>query len=444
MQQFCHRVTGEEVLDGQLRLSWEWYLDQYLHRHIAEAWQPIIVPVVEGLSHDSLPTSSASKIRVYQVLNQISQFLGGAEDARCTLHSLEQDLRRRKLIKVCGNSASRELAIQFIFQVTGWLAAFWDPALDASTTTLSLAQRNEGLTTRRRITMHSPAITSTTIGISEAKHTLSLLLSRFGTVLPEPKVVVREAFRGGPEAGPDDLSATYLTLHNLQQDLKITLRWTNTLNQHLEFDQPNNILYIFRYPSICSLMAQKGHDTLFSRTYKEWIQEQERWTSGAEKLISPEARRVRRGIKIEDYFVEVLLSYDLIFGRCPKSRASAKALLSKSAEEWKSAGQYDPLLETLCTKGRDCAEVAQLLKELQAGKPRDSISVDEYPFLGERLAILHARSSRQAPHNWKRLWNDTRNLPAWMALWAVIVFGGGTLLLQTIQLILQGFQTWPR
>lgn len=433
-------MTSEEASARSIRLSWIWYLEQYLQGHIARAWQPIIVPVVEGLSRDSSPTSSASKIRVFQVIKQISQFLSSA-NTRCTLHSLEQDLRRQKLIKTY-NSASRELAIQFIFQVTGWLAAFWDPALDASTTTLSLAQRNEGLINRRRITMHSPAITSATIGISEATHSLSLLLSRFGTVLPEPKIVVREAFRGGPEAGPEDLSAAYLTLHNLQQDLKIELRWTNTLNQHLEFDQPNNILYVFRYPSICNLMARKWQGTLLSRTYCEWTKEQEKWTSGSE--ISPEARRVRRDIKIEDFLVEVLLSYDIIFGRCTKSRASAKALLATTADQWKQEGQYDPLLEILCTKGRDCTEVAELLKDLQAGKLRDSISVDEYPFLGERLATLHARSVRQAPHNWKRLWNDTRNLPAWMALWAVIVFGGGTLLLQTIQLILQGFQTWPR
>jgi hypothetical protein len=407
-------MTGETIPTGQIRPSWVWYLEQYLQGHFARAWQPIIVPVVEGLSPDSLPTSSASKICVFQVLNQISKLMSGAENTRCTLQSLEQDLRRRKMIKVCGNSASRELAIQFIFQVTGWLAAFWDPALDASTTTLSLAQRNEGLTARRRITMHSPAITSTAIGINEAMHSLSLLLSRFGTVLPEPRVVVREAFRGGLEAGPEDLTATYLTLHNLQQDLKIELRWTKTLNQHLEFDQPNNILYIFRYPSICNLMARKGHGTLLSQTYCEWNKEQEKWTPGFE--VSPEARRVRRDIKIEDFLVEVLLSYDIIFGRCTKSRASAKVLLANTAEQWKLEGQYDPLLETLCTKGRDCPEVAELLKELEAGKLRNSISVDEYPFLGQRLGVLHARSSRQAPHNWKRLWNDTRNLPAWMAL----------------------------
>jgi hypothetical protein len=367
--------------------------------------------------------------------------MSGAENTRCTLHNLEQDLRRRKYLKVYGNGSSRELAIQFIFQVTGWLAAFWEPALDASTTTLSLAQRAEGLTTRRRITMHSPAITSTAISITEAMHSLSLLLSRFGTVLPEPKLVVREAFRGGPEAGPEDISAVYLTLHNLQQDLKIELKWTSTLSQHLEFDQPNNILYIFRYPSICILMAKKWQGTLLSRTYSEWTKEQEKWTQ--ESVLSPEARRVRRDIKIEDFLVEVVLSYDIIFGRCPKSRASGKALLAKTVTAWTAAGQYDPMLEILCTKGRDCQEVAELMKELQAGKPRDSISVDEYPFLGERLANLHARSVRQAPHNWKRLWNDTRNLPAWMALWAVIVFGGGTLLFQLIQLILQGFQTRP-
>jgi hypothetical protein len=432
-------MTGEEVPTEQIRISWVWFIEQYLQELITSAWQPIIVPVVEGLSHDSLPTSSTSKFLVFRVFNQISQFMTGTADNRCTLHSLEQDLRRRKLIKV--GETSRESAIQFIFQVLGWLAAFWDPALDASTTTLSLAQRNEGLTTRRRITMHSPAITSTAIGISEATLALSLLLSRFGSVLPEPQIVVREAFRGGLEAGSEDLSATYLTFHNLQQDLKIEMKWTKTLNQHLEFDQPNNILYIFRYPSICKLMAEKGQGTLLSRTYSEWTKEQEKWTVGAGTIFSPEARRVRRGVKIEDYPIEVLLSYDILFGRCSKSRASAKALLATTAEKWKAEGGYDPLLETLCTKGRDCPEVAELMNELQAGKLRDSISVDEYPFLGQRLAILHARSSRQAPRNLKRLWNDTRNLPAWMALWAVIVFGGGTLLLQTGQLILQGFQT---
>ena len=335
------------------------------------------------------------------------------------------------------NAEGIGLAHQLIFQVTGWLAAFWEPALDESISELSLAQRS--LPAPARITMHSSVITSTTAKIQEAKGPLCRLLSRFGTLLPEPRFISREAFRGGPEAGPEIIDAAYVSFDSLRQDLKLNFEWTSTLNQHLELDQPNKTLYIFRYPSICRLMCSKKGDTLFSQIFREWIAGEENWTTQDEQDSSPAIRRVRRGMKIEHYSIEVLLSFYLIFGRSSASWAGARRLLQSKEAEWKDQGQYDPLLETLCTKGRDCSDVMDLLEEIQAGKERAYFSVDEYPFLGERLATLHTLSLLQNPRSIKRLWNDRRNLTAWFALWAVVVFGGGTLLLQFIQVFLQAF-----
>lgn len=45
---------------------------------------------------------------------------------------------------------------------------------------------------------------------------------------------------------------------------------------------------------------------------------------------------------------------------------------------------------------------------------------------------------------WTRLWDDRRNIAAWVALWAVLIIGSGTLLLQIIQLAFQILQVWSR
>jgi hypothetical protein len=116
LEDFCRYMTGDKVPTEQIRISWVWFIEQYLQELITRAWQPIIVPVVEGLGHNSLPTSSASKCLVFRVFNQIAQLMTAKADNRCSLTTLEQDLSRRKLIKDC-NSASRELAIQFIFHL---------------------------------------------------------------------------------------------------------------------------------------------------------------------------------------------------------------------------------------------------------------------------------------------------------------------------------------
>jgi hypothetical protein len=407
---------------------WKWYQGAYLDGHILRAYISLIVPVVRGIPDSSQDPCARSKRLCYDVLAKLVDYL--EDRAELTLLNMVTRLMEAELLKNC----SQNLAAQLVFQMVGWLCALWEPILDSGTIELRL--RRTGRLPRRR---GPPKPVNLSANLNESRSTLfHRFLHRSGSLLPEPRSVLRDAFRGDAEAGPETISATYLSLHNLQQDLDVKLEWTSTMSQHLEFDRRNCVLFVFRFPSICRLLYRDQDGSVLSQIYQEWSKEYE-------KDPNSRFRNAFRDICIEDYFVEVLMSYYWIFGRSGNSRASGRRLLVEAAEreKWKDGGLYDPLLEILCTKSAKCPEVQELLNDLQAND-RDYISVDDYPFLGKRLAALHTLSIRQHPTSWRRLWNDRRNRGAWLALWAVMVFGGISILLQLLQLIIQGFQTWPR
>lgn len=384
------------------------------------------MPAVSGIPDESQLPCARSRSLCYDVLAELADQLENKSER--TLFNMVERLNTAKLFKI---DCPPNLRLQLVFQMVGWLFALWEPSLDTSTTELRLGKT--GRLSRRRSGPYGSIDELTTLKMDKSRSTLfHRFLTRSGSLLPEPRF-----FREDLEAGPETISATYLSLHNLQQDLDIVLRWTSTMSQHLAFDRRNSLLFVFRFPSICRLLYRDQDGSVLTQVYQEWSEQYEK-----DVIATPRFRNAFREIRIEDYFVEVLMTYYLIFGRSGKSRARSKRLLAAEREKWKDLGQFDPFLETLCTKGGKSPDVQKLLRDLRT-KDRDYISIDDYPFLGKRLVALHTLSIRQHPTSWRRLWNDRRNRGAWLALWAVMVFGGASILLQLLQLIIQGFQTWP-
>lgn len=407
-----------------LRKRCEEFIYTYLDARITQAWPQTINDVVERASHSPLVATVGDRIKVYEILIRVAELL--EHEPECSLLSIVVELRTQTLIK----DAMDEKAAQMVFQFVGWLTALFDPSPEPSITHLSL--RKTGHTSRRRRLVRHQVVRNTSVVIANDQQPVHRLLGRFGSLLPEPQCVRRPDLAGGLEAGSVCIIASYVSFFSLQQVLNIKLEWVDTLNQHLEFDQSNNVLRVFRLPSLCRLLQRNEGGTLLSRLFRENKQE-------ANRDAAPHNPHLFE-TDIEDFLIEVLLSYRLIFGRKTRSRRLIGRRLEKEKREWEPKGQYDPLLEILCTHKSNSPEICEVYADLEAREFEDYISVDEFPFLAGRLADLQRFSMAQDPHSWRRLWNDRRNITSWFTTWAVVIIGGGTLLFQVLQLVFQIYQ----
>ncbi len=359
------------------------------------------------------------------MLSLIAELLQNEEN--CSIGGIAAELQTKQLVR---DEAHDETVVQMVFQLTGWLTALFDPCPELSLTHLSLRKTRHRL--HRRRVARQTVIRNRSVVIADAHLPIYRLLSRFGSLLPEPECIRRSELTGGLEGGCDYIIASYVAYHNLQQVLKVKLEWVDTLNQHLEFDQSHRILRVFRLPSLCRMMYRDTEGTLLTRLYRENKDET------VDEALSRNPHLLEA--TMEGFLAEVLLSYRLIFSRKRRSRASIGSELAAQKELWRRTGHHDPLLEILCTSPNQSPEIHELYDDLEAEDFEDYVSIDEFPFLARRLIDLQRFSMVQNPHSLRRLWNDKRNITAWFTTWAVIIIGGGTLIFQVAQLVFQIYQ----
>jgi hypothetical protein len=161
-----------------------------------------------------------------------------------------------------------------------------------------------------------------------------------------------------------------------------------------------------------------------------------------------ENTRVIASNKTEEFFRELLLTYRLFFGQDTRSwKAFHKELRNLNAEWDCSAEQpdseCDPLLPQLC--GKNWRTSRGLYEELDYEKD-DEISsyysVTDFPFFGKRILELQQFSQGRQAHNWSLIWLDRRNADKWWTFWAVMFFGGFTVIVGLLQLAFQIAQTF--
>jgi hypothetical protein len=371
-------------------------------------------------------------MNVYEILLLIARSIeersikdrSTGDDHECTLKDMVTELREKGLIK----DDDDPLAVQLVFHCFGWLTAIFDPSPDPSATHLLLRKPKDQA--RRRKLVRKTGVRQLSVVMSDANRPIQQLLRRFGSLLPEAECIRRSQQAGGLEAGPECIIAAYISFHSLQQVLKIDIEWVDVLNQHLEFDQRKRVLRVFRLPSICRLMYRDEEGTLLNRLFREDEKERD------EGPRSPHSHLAN----IEDFLVEIILSYRLIFGRDRRSRSRIRRILEEEKSEWEDEGLCDPLLEILCTRPDQSQEMQELYNDLESKEFEDYIWLEEFPFLARRLFDLQRFSMAQNPHSWRRLWNDQRNITVWFTTWAVVIIGGGTLLFQVLQLVFQIYQ----
>ena len=415
-------ITDAHAVSGVRKTCQDWYIT-YLDARIAQTWLPIGVRVLRGIETDTPAPEARSKIDLYQIFILIARSLETERES--TLRDIVAGLKGANLIR----DDTDDLAMQFVFQCLGWLTALFDPDPNPSTTHLSV--RKTGCTSRRRSLVRQTVIRCPSVAITNARLPIQRLLRRFGSLLPVPECVRRSDAAGGLEAGNEDLVGTYLYYHNLKP-LNVRLEWVDVMNQHLEFDRRNRRLRVFRLPSMCRLMYRDEEGTLLDGLCHEDEDEHDEGSHNPHSYVT----------EFDGFLSEVILSYRLIFGLKRRSRSLLDRELQSHKDEWRREGQYDPLLEILCTRTEDSGEVKELYRNLEAKKFEDYISVDEFPFLARRLFDLQRFCSSQNPHSWTRLWNDQRDFTVWFGTWAVVILGGGTLLFQMLQLVFQIYQPY--
>jgi hypothetical protein len=257
-------------------------------------------------------------------------------------------------------------------------------------------------------------------------HTLSLLLGRFGKLIPDPP-----PRRNFPLPPPTEyIIAAFVCYQTLRKVCQIDIEWVDALGLHLEFDSSRRVLKLFRFPSFCKLMYRHRARGLLSQLFDD-----------NERSITGESRADNE--LTSSFFCEMLLTYRLIFSQDSASHslfASEMHLASKSRKPSLLAlPDADPLLLLLCGRSADFPPVAALYESLRADNPQADYMPAAFPWFASRLLAVQGYVKQQHPHDWKTLWHDHRDKTNWWQFWAVLFIGGSTIILSVLSLT---FQIW--
>lgn len=143
-----------------------------------------------------------------------------------------------------------------------------------------------------------------------------------------------------------------------------------------------------------------------------------------------------------DLFVELLLTYRLIFSQNAQSWKLFSSEMSGMSKSVLSLPDADPLLPLLCGRPFDSSEVVALYDYIRADDIQAYYTPGSFQFFGGRILQIQGFVETQNPPDWRSLWHDNRNKSNWWAFWAVLFIGGGTIVLMFMSLALQAWQTW--
>ena len=247
---------------------------------------------------------------------------------------------------------------------------------------------------------------------------LSILLKGFGNILPArstralPSAIETSKLAASWKAlWPEETNA-YL-LHVL---LRVRLRWVDCLALHLDYDKSTRTLCLFAYPSLCASMLA-SHGTIFAFASVE--------TDAADPRADKE--------EISCFLREVLLSYRLLFGQCPKSRKLFRHV-GPSAQMLENAP--DTFLQQLCTN-------PQLPETGMEWVPDDRevyYASKDFGILHDRVELIGNELDKVRPRSMGDLVHDKRDAVQYWTFWSISIIGGIGIALSLIQIVLQCLQ----
>jgi hypothetical protein len=127
-------------------------------------------------------------------------------------------------------------------------------------------------------------------------------------------------------------------------------------------------------------------------------------------------------VPIEEFFVELLLTYRLLFGQDDRSWRAFSRMVSLTGDDQNPIVQgnwsCDPLLLTLCGKSCESDQAQTIYDDIEANPPSNYYDpVIEFPFFGKRLIELQRLVDQHQPHTVRSLLNDRRDVKSWVNFW---------------------------
>lgn len=422
---------GNDPLEPISTSSWIWFQTHLEAKLASPAWDSLIVPVVADVSLDVVGDTTPGRTAVFTLIAEVAKCL--VNDGEVTLPGIVDHLTEVKLEDSRSEKSHalliegrRVLATHLVFHVIGWITALWEPmlpeSLESNLSESRLCIAGASSQRRRPGILYHPVVRNHSLPIQGLAHQpLRQTADRFGKLFPVPELCLEDNTLGTRDVESACITTAYLSYHSLANIVDVTIAWTCTLGQHLEYDQRHKKLFVFKHPSICLLLYRKASKSMLSEVFKPAQQSQamSKLSGGLEQ------------VEYEDYLAEVLLSYRLVFAHDDRSRK----LIGREIDAL--GPDYDPLLRTLCTEPNTSDKIQEIYRRLDAESCENYVFIAEFPFLSKRFIRLQKASMGRNPHSIRRLWYDRRNPPAWFALWAVLIITGATLLLQFLQLVFQ-------
>ena len=417
-----------------------------------ELWNSVLTPVIRDLPVSWAEAKAEEWAQLYKVICVIaSAIFKGTENAPGTEISVDSIMDELKESDLLASSAGKDHVRQLIWSLAGPLTMLFDPKT-------ANAKFNQ-LQLRRPVSTHvahgrhrGTIITSFSQPISVAEEPFHQMLTQFGALLPEVK---RGSFTTPcchfPSlANESHFYPDYISFDVLRDVAKLKIEWVNTLSLHLQLDERKRILRLYRFPAFCRLLYAQGPYIGESNTKNSFLcQLFNHYRASRVQGRPQEGDR----LTFYDFLRDMLLSYRLIFGMNAKSRKAFRA----GVQNWHHDGlhdgpisgqrvfEMDPLLRLLCTDSGQSAELCQLLNLLDGEETSSRYACEDFPFLGNRLLQLQRFIEGHRATTWRLLWDNRTDARNWWVVWtafAVLLIGGGTIVLQFWQLVFQALSVW--
>ncbi|PMD58304.1 uncharacterized protein K444DRAFT_442681 [Hyaloscypha bicolor E] len=439
---FLAEILGLELGEKpreELKDACAWYMN-FLEFKIRQAWKSLFIPVLRGTigNEQAPPPNSEDFSLTFEILKTIAEAL---RRENLALTDILDKLYNENLFKEADGDRSH--ANQLVFAALGWISSLYSARHDPDPMKLQInlpdstsSVPESPHTARRRRRSKKETFTHFSHTQENNDQPLNTLLGSFGKVIPQRQ---RQWVSGrvspasiNPVRHDDDwIELSLLCFHALNKVANVKIEWVDSLSLHLEFDNKTKVLKVFRLPSLCLLMCCCEKVSPLSQIFYDATGESEGYSDDLEDA--------------SDFYSEVLLSYRLIFGQ---DLSSAADFLLLARDTPLPLDFYDPLLPALCgakwptnDKAREVYEL--IVAEDPSSQYRASI---HFPFLGKRLLDIQTHVKGFHPNDFRSLWNDRRNRERWWTFWAVIFFGGLSLILALIfgflQTILAGYQVY--
>ncbi|RDW75663.1 hypothetical protein BP5796_06484 [Coleophoma crateriformis] len=322
----------------------------------------------------------------------------------------------------------RALAFQLCFIALGLITMLYSPNLQPVPGMLEILDRSNSVSKSPR----NKTWNSFRLSVDQAEGSFSDVLQRMGNLNgPIPHPAPSSPGQRPPE---DALRVSNLKFYTLSKFAHIDVIWIDSVCMHLEFDDRNKVLKLFRFPSFCeAVCANEEYDTFLAQLFNDYLMEG----------VS-DSDRDTVNIRSRDFFREIIFSYRLIFGQ----NADSWKLFQKEHATRKNKGSCsydDPLLPKLCGGEWSREDIYEVL-DAPPARSIYSASAD-FPYFGKRLIAIQDCVLIQNPSDWETLWYDRRDLSRFSAIWAVLIFGVVTILMGIVQIALSAAQvggTFPK